>query len=479
MSDNAAPVNVEALNKIKEVVGLNGFVEDVSRMPPYLNAWRNGGTGVSPLVARPATTEQVAGIVAVCNKYKVPLVPQGGNTSLVGGSIPSMKGDEVVISMSRMNKVRELDAVGALVTVEAGVVLQSLRETVAKEGFLFPLSMASQGSAQIGGAISTNAGGVSVLRYGSMRNMVLGLEVVLPDGQIVSGLRKMQKDNTGYNLNNLFIGAEGTLGIVTAATLKLVPECQNSLSAVLAVADIKSAMSVLADIRKDCAEYMSAAEIMSHAALKLVMRHNTSARFPGKDDAPYYLLIELSSSTDAVPLRSIFEAIAENVLAGGKVIDAVIAESLAQGKEFWALREGIPEAIRKEGSGIHFDISLPLAQIADFITKAEPPIKEIAPFAIMAIFGHVGDGTSITICPFQAQDPDALAALKKRIQEIVYGEVLKRQGSISAEHGIGTERRAELLLSKTPLEVELMKKIKRMLDPQNIMNPGKIFEKLS
>lgn len=365
-------------------------------------------------------------------------------------------------------------------TVEAGVVLQSLRETVAKEGFLFPLSMASQGSAQIGGAISTNAGGVSVLRYGSMRNMVLGLEVVLPDGQIVSGLRKMQKDNTGYNLNNLFIGAEGTLGIVTAATLKLVPECQNSLSAVLAVADIESAMSVLADIRKDCAEYMSAAEIMSHAALKLVMRHNTSARFPGKDDAPYYLLIELSSSTDAVPLRSIFEAIAENVLAGGKVIDAVIAESLAQGKEFWALREGIPEAIRKEGSGIHFDISLPLAQIADFITKAEPPIKEIAPFAIMAIFGHVGDGNLHYNMSFSgAQDPDALAALKKRIQEIVYGEVLKRQGSISAEHGIGTERRAELLLSKTPLEVELMKKIKRMLDPQNIMNPGKIFEKLS
>jgi FAD/FMN-containing dehydrogenase len=468
-------VSADVLDQIKNLLGQGGYLDQPTDMQPYLTSWRNGWTGKAPLIALPNSTEQVSALVTFCHKNKIALVPQGGNTGLVGGSIPSDKGDQVVINLSRMNKIREIDAVGSNMTVEAGTILQVLQEAAAKAGMLFPLSMASEGSAEIGGAISTNAGGTAVLRYGNMRDLVMGIEAVLPDGQIFNGLKKLAKDNTGYNLGRYFIGAEGTLGIVTAATLKLFPVLQQKLTAVIAIPDAETALELLKDVRQEVAEYLTAFEIMSHAALQLVTKHIADTRFPGKDDAPYYLLIELAATSNAVPLRDIVEGVAMQAFMGGQILDAVLAENETQAKQFWHLREHISEAIRKQGPGIHFDISLPLNQLADFLHKMEPKVKALAPDVIIAPFGHIGDGNLHYNMCF-ASEPANFAALKEQIKTLVYGEVKARQGSISAEHGIGIERKVELLAYKAPHEIELMKRVKQAFDPENLMNPGKIFD---
>lgn len=477
MSSKRAGIDSDILGQIKNLLGADGFIDDPAQMQPYLTSWRNGWTGQSPLIARSASTAQVADLVSLCHRHRIAIVPQGGNTGLVGGSIASAEGNEIVVNMSRMNKIRDFDKTGATVTAEAGIILQNLQEEAAARGFLFPLSMASQGSAQIGGAVSTNAGGTAVLRYGNMRHLVLGIEAVLADGQIVSGLKELPKDNTGYNLSQYFIGAEGTLGIVTAATLRLFPAIRQNLVSVIAINDADAALELLGDFRKTCAEYLSAFEIMSQATLRLVTKHISGARFPGKDDAPFYLLVELGASSNAVPLREIFEDVVAAAFENGKIVDAVIAGNISQAKQFWNLRESISESIRKEGVGIHFDISLPLARIADFLRQAEPKIKALAPDIIMAPFGHIGDGNiHYNMCFPGSVMPDDFVSLKKRIQDIVYGDVQRLRGSISAEHGIGIERRAELVYSKSPVEIDLMRKIKRAFDPENLMNPRKIFK---
>jgi FAD/FMN-containing dehydrogenase len=477
MSGEQTHQNGEALSQIKNILGAGGFIDDPEVMQPYLVAWRGGWTGKSPLIAMPNATEQVAAIAAICHKHHIPLVPQGGNTGTVGGCIPSKQGNEIVINLARMNKIRDLDTVGAIVTAEAGVILQNLQDAAAKAGLLFPLSLASQGSAQIGGNISTNAGGVAVLRYGNMRNLVLGVEAVLADGQIISGLKKLPKDNTGYSLSQYFIGAEGTLGIVTAATLRLFPALRQRLVAMIAISTADRALELLADFRGEGAEYLNAFEIISHAALERVVKNIPGARFPGKSDAPFYLLVELGASSDIVPLRDIFESVAGAALESGKALDAVIAETLAQAAQFWSLRENISDALRKEGAVIHFDIALPLAQLSDFLRQTEPQVKAVAPDIVLAPFGHIGDGNLHYNMYFPTPPAvDAFASLKKKIQNIVYGEVQKRQGSISAEHGIGIDRRAEMAYSKSPAEIEMMKKIKRALDPENLMNPSKLFQ---
>ena len=463
----------EAAREIKKLLGQGGYLDAASDMQPYLTSWRNGWTGSSPLIAFPSSTQQVADIVSVCAKHQVPVVPQGGNTGLVGGAIPSKQGDQIVINLSRLNKIREIDAVGSTVTIEAGVILQKLQEKAAEEGFLFPLSMASEGSAEVGGAISTNAGGTAVLRYGNMRDLVVGIEAVLPDGRIYQGLKKLPKDNTGYNLGQQFIGAEGTLGIVTAATLRLFPALRQKVTSVLAVADASAALALLADFRRECGEYLTAFEIISHAALKLVVKHISGSRFPGRDDAPYYLLIELGSSSQTAPLREMFETAAAVAIDEGKVLDAVIAENSSQAAQFWHLREHVPEALRKEGSGLHFDISLPLDRIPAFLETMQPKIKAAAPDVLLAPFGHIGDGNlHYNMCFAAAPD----AAAKKKIKTMVYAEVKSLEGSISAEHGIGVERKDELQSFKSSVALDMMKQIKRALDPRNLMNPGKIFD---
>jgi FAD/FMN-containing dehydrogenase len=352
-----------------------------------------------------------------------------------------------------------------------------LQDAAADAGFLFPLSMASEGSMQIGGAIGTNAGGTAVLRYGNTRNLVLGVEVVLPDGAVISNLKKLVKDNTGYNLTQLFIGSEGTLGIITAATMRLFPAQRNVFTAVVAVPSAAAALDLFAAFRHEGAEYLTSFEIMSLAAVRLVMKHIPNARFPGKDGAPYYLLIEFSASSPSVPLATLFENVVMTALNNGQAQDAVLAESAAQTKQFWHVREHIPDALRAQGNRMHFDIAVPLVEIADFLTVTGNLIGNIAPDIVLIPFGHIGDGNlHYNMYATTSRSAEEFAVLKHRIQDVVFGEVDRRQGSISAEHGIGAERKATLMATKPKTELDVMRRIKCALDPDNIMNPGKIFD---
>jgi FAD/FMN-containing dehydrogenase len=463
-----------ALDEIKSALGTGGFIDKPGDMEPYLVSWRSGWKGKTPLIALPNSTAQVSEIVKICSQNHIGIVPQGGNSGLVGGCIPSPDGNQIVIGLARMDKIRAIDKTGSAVSAEAGVILQTLQEAADAAGFLFPLSMSSQGSAQIGGVVSTNAGGTAVLRYGNMRELVLGIEAVLSNGEIFSGLKSLRKDNMGYNLAQYFIGAEGTLGIVTATTLKLFPKPQQSLTAIAAVPDAEAALELLGDVRAECSEYLSAFEIMSQMAIALALKNIPGTRVPCSPSA-YYVLIQLDAASQSAPLRAMFESVAAKALEDGSIGDAVIAENLAQAKQFWHLREHLSEALRKEGPGIHFDIAVPLDEIADFLMQMDGKIKAIAPDIILAPFGHIGDG-NLHYNMYFAHTSESFADIKQRIQDLVYGEVAKRGGSLSAEHGIGIERKAELQRYKTPAEIEFMKKIKRALDPDGIMNPGKIFD---
>lgn len=476
-SANRALRNHEVLDKIKALAGPGGYCDAPDRMQLYLTSWRNKWVGATPLIVLPDSTAQLAEIVKICAAHGLPIVPQGGNTGLVDGGIPSREGHEVLLNLSRMNKIRNLDPVGSNVTVEAGVILQILQQTADEAGFLFPLSMASEGSATIGGTVACNAGGTAVLRYGNMRDLVLGLEVVLADGSIYAGLKRLRKDNAGYNLNHYFIGAEGTLGIITAAVLKLFPKPRQRVTAIAAIPDPATALDLLALFKAECAEHLTAFEIMSQGALALVIKNIPGTRLPCADAAPHYLLIELSSSGTGLPLREIFEQLAGRAMEEGKILDAAIAESGAQVREFWALREGIPPALRQEGRSIHFDISLPLDQIADFLEHAEVKIKAAMPEVTIIPFGHIGDGNMHynMYVPGHLSD-EAYLHCKRTIQDIVYGDVTLRHGSISAEHGIGVERKRELLKHRAAHDFDLMRQIKKALDPNNILNPGRIFD---
>ena len=464
----------QTLTQIKSVLGPGGYIDNPKDMDPYLVAWRGGWRGVSPLIALPNSTAQISEIVKICAREKIAIVPQGGNSGTVGGCIPSMSGDQIVIALSRLNKIRGIDETASVATVEAGVILQTLQEAAANAGFLFPLSMASEGSAQMGGAISTNAGGTAVLRYGNTRQLVLGIEAVLPNGEIFNGLKSLRKDNMGYNLAQYFIGSEGTLGIVTAATLRLFPKPQQTLTAIASVPDAEAALELLGDFNRECGEYLSTFELMSATALQLVIKNIPGSRMPCSPSA-FYVLIELDASSNNAALNTMFESVTVKALQEGGISDAVVAESLQQAKHFWHLRENISEAIRKEGAAIHFDIALPLASIADFLLHTDRRIKAEAPDVVLAPFGHLGDGNLHYNMCF-GRKPDNFDTLKSRIQDIVYDEVVKRAGSLSAEHGIGTDRKAILLRYKSPVEMDLMKKIKRAIDPDGIMNPGKVFD---
>ena len=470
MLDASAPL----LAKLKSVVGETNVLTTDADVAPYVTDWRERYRGRARAVVRPGSTTEVAAIVRCCAADGVPLVPQGGNTSLCGGATPDASGEQIVVTLSRLNRVRAIDADDATMTVEAGVPLASVQDAAAGAGMLFPLSLASEGSCAIGGNLSTNAGGTAVLRYGNARELVLGLEVVLADGAVWDGLRRLRKDNTGYDLKQLFLGSEGTLGIITAAVLKLFPRPRSSATAWVAVADVAAAIALLRALRQALGDRLTGFELVSADCVAL-----TRVQFPAlRDPLPghaWYALLQADDAAAASPLAGAVESALAEAIEAGVAQDAVIAASDAQAAELWALREHIPDAQKREGPNIKHDIGVPIARIPEFLARARQALDAAFPGVRYVVFGHLGDGNlHYNLSAPGGIDAAAFLAQTDHANRIVYDLVAEFGGSFSAEHGIGQMKRDALLRYKAPIEVELMRRIKRALDPAATLNPGKV-----
>lgn len=464
------------VDELRAAIGAAHVLIEDADTAPYLTDWRKRYRGKALAVVRPATTEEVARVVRLCAAARAPMVPQGGNTGLVGGGTPDASGQAVVVCVRRLNRVRAIDIDNDTITVEAGCVLQAVQQAAAERDRLFPLSLAAEGSATIGGNLSTNAGGTAVLRYGNARELTLGLEVVLPDGEIWDGLRGLRKDNTGYDLKQLFIGAEGTLGIVTAAVLKLFPALRSRATAWVAVPDPAAAVRLLGRLRADCGERVSAFEIVGRAALELVLQHIPGARDPLAGAPAWTVLVELSDPAADAPLTAQLEAALTAAFDKGLASDAVLAASAAQAQALWALRENISEAQRVEGISIKHDVAVPLSRIPEFLARAGRALAQRWPDVRVVAFGHIGDGNlHYNLSKPVATDNPGFIALSGEVNRIVHDLVYELGGSISAEHGLGQLKRDEILHYKTALEIELMQRIKHALDPMGLMNPGKVL----
>ena len=461
---------------LKERVGAANVLTEAQEMAPFLTDWRGRYHGSARAIVRPATTAELAAAVTACAEARVPIVPQGGNTGLCGGATPLDDGRAVVMSLTRMRRVRELDVDNDTICVDAGCTLAQVQSAAADAGRLFPLSLASQGSCLIGGNLSTNAGGVQVLRYGNMRELVLGLEVVLPDGRVWNGLRGLRKDNTGYDLKQLFIGAEGTLGIISAAVLKLFPQIRARATAWVAVPDPRAAVRLLGLLRSQCGERVSAFELVGRSALDLVLRHIHGARAPLAAPHDWSVLVELSDPAHDAALGAQLERVLAAACDGGLAIDATVAASEAQADALWALRENISEAQRVEGISIKHDVSVPVSRIPDFLERAGRALRERWPDVRVVAFGHIGDGNlHYNLSKSVAEDNPAFIARTCEVNRIVHDLVFELGGSISAEHGLGQLKRDEILRYKSSVEMELMRTIKHALDPLHLMNPGKLL----
>jgi FAD/FMN-containing dehydrogenase len=469
---------VQATDLIEQLAGLVGrdhVLTSAEAMDGYLNDWRGRYRGAARCVVRPANSAELSAVVRECAKAGVAMVPQGGNTSLCGAATPDADGGSVLINLSRLNRIRAIDPANNTITVEAGCVLAALQEAAAQAGRLFPLSLAAEGSCQIGGNLSTNAGGVQVLRYGNTRELTLGLEVVLPSGEIWDGLRGLRKDNTGYDLKHLFIGAEGTLGIISAAVLKLFPLPQASVTAWLAIASPGIAVHLLGALQAAFGPSLTACELVSDAALGIVLKHIPGSQ-PPLSASPWHLLVELSGSGEEAAMREALESFLEKTLEDGSLADAVLAQSGEQAKRLWALRENIGEAQKIEGLSIKHDVSVPISRIPEFIERADRALLAAFPDIRIVAFGHIGDGNlHYNQSKAAAGENVAFIAAQPQVNRIVYDLVDELGGSISAEHGIGQLKREEILRYKSPLEMEMMRAVKRALDPQGLMNPGKVL----
>lgn len=465
----------ELRRRLLDALGPRGLIEDPEEMLPHLRDQRGRYTGSPPFVVRPADTAEVSRVVRLCAEAGVPIVPQGGNTGLVAGSIPYEAGEEVVLSLGRMNRVRALDAENFTITVEAGCILQRIQEVASEHDRLFPLSLGAEGSCRIGGNLSTNAGGINTLRYGNARDLVLGLEVVLPDGRIWNGLRLLRKDNTGYDLKHLFIGAEGTLGIITAATLKLFPKPRDEVNAIAAVRDPAAALDLLSRLRGATGDQVVAFEYMARFGIDLAIKHVHGVRDPLGERYEHYALMRASAGRADSGLRSIVEETLAGGFEAGLVLDAVIAESEAQVRDLWRIREGIVEGQVHEGGSIKHDVSVPVSRLPEFLERADAAVARTIPGARPCAFGHAGDG-NIHYNVTQPVDMEKQAYLARwyELNEAVHAIVHDLRGSISAEHGIGRLKLEELTHYKDPLELELMRRIKECLDPTGVMNPEKV-----
>lgn len=468
----APPLSPELVAAFRNIVGDKYAVTDAADIAPYLTEERGLFHGRSPLVLRPGSTAEVSAICKLASEHRIALVPQGGNTGLVGGQTPH--NGEVVISLRRLDKIRDIDAASNTMTCEGGVVLQIAQQKAAEVDRLFPLSLGAEGSCTIGGNLSTNAGGTGALAYGVAREMAMGLEVVLADGRILNSLTKLKKDNTGYNLHNLFIGAEGTLGIITAATLKLFPKPRAIETAFVGLKSPADALKLLTLSRSMAAGNLTSFELLSEIAVDFSVRHGIDIRHPLEGKHPWYVLMELSSSGEDA--RGPLEAILAQGLEDGIVDDAVVAANLSQRQAFWKLRDEMSWAQKPEGGSIKHDISVPVAAVPAFIAEADAAVIKLIPGSRPVPFGHLGDGNIHynVSQPIGANAADFLARWHE-VNAVVFAIVMRMGGSISAEHGVGVLKRDELPEVKDKVAIELMRGIKAMLDPHGIMNPGKVL----
>ena len=462
------------LDALHEQLGEAGLLRG-GDLSAYENDWRKRYVGKALAVARPASTPEVAAVMRLCHQHRVAVVPQGGNTGLVGGSTPDDSGRQLVLSLSRMKRVRAIDAANASLTAEAGCVLAEVQAAAANAGLLFPLSLAAEGSCTLGGNLATNAGGTQVLRYGNARELCLGLEVVTATGEVWQGLSGLRKDNTGYDLRDLFIGSEGTLGIITAATMKLYPTPKERLTALAACASMDDAVALLGLARERAGDALTGFEVMNRASLALVARELPQLAQP-LGAAEWTVLLELSDAESAEHARAVFEGLLEAAVEAGWVQDAAIAQNLQQAKAFWHLRESIPLAQAQAGLNIKHDISLPVSAIPGFVAEMDAALSAYLPGIEVIDFGHLGDGNLHynVQAPAGVAPAEFLAAHEAAINDKVYDAVQRRGGSISAEHGIGRLKREELAQRKDATALALMRAIKRALDPLDLLNPGRL-----
>ncbi|WP_131196715.1 FAD-binding oxidoreductase [Lichenihabitans psoromatis] len=464
---------MDALTMLLDDPSLRVPAADLDR---YSTDWSRDLSGTPRAVVRPRTTADVASMVRECAARGLPIVPQGGHTGLVGGATPSKDGSEVVISLERLNAIREIDPVNFSMTVEAGCILENIHAAAAAEDCLFPLQLSAQGSCQIGGNIASNAGGLNVVRYGMTRDLVLGLEVVLPDGRIWNGLRKLRKNNTGYDLKQLFIGSEGTLGIITAASLKLFPKPSQIETAFLAVDSPDQAVALFGRARRDLSDLLSAFELLPRRGVELALEVMPGLRDPLSGPSPYYVLMEVAAS-GLVHLKGLVETFLEGAVESALLSDGTLAANGAQAAEFWRIREGIIEAQARRGRHLRTDVSVPISSLTTFLDAAHADLLRAEPDVLPLAYGHLGDGNiHFNVVPPSGLSEADKTALLHRCEVVIFGLVDRLGGSISAEHGIGRVKRAAFQERSAPLDLDLLRRIKAVIDPNRLMNPGRMFD---
>jgi FAD/FMN-containing dehydrogenase len=470
------PPSNATLTELKTIVGDGSWLDAPQDIQPYLVDFRKLYKGATPLVLLPRSVEEVSRLMAVCCRDEVAVVPHGGNTSYCGGATPDESGSQIVMSLQRLNRVRHVDAANYSMTIEVGVTLAGAQTAARQADRLFPLSLGSEGTAQIGGNLSTNAGGTAVLRYGMMRDLVLGLEVVLADGRVLHALKSLRKDNTGYDVKSLFIGAEGTLGIITAASLKLFPLPADTATALVGIDTPQHALDLLARLRNAAGDQVTTFELMPRVAVELTVKHVTGVANPLEFGTAWYLLIELTSPNPKQQLTALLTAELGEAAATGTIVDAMLANSIAQGQSMWKLRESVPEGQRRHGASIKHDVSVPVSAIPTLIETGTALAQRIAPEGFVVSYGHAGDGNlhfNMSINP--DADLAAFTARTHALEHAMFDLVESLGGSISAEHGIGRLKAQEFAQRADPVELAVMHDLKRVLDPKGILNPGKVL----
>jgi FAD/FMN-containing dehydrogenase len=470
------PLEPGTLEGLKAAVGSGGWADAAADIEPYLNDFRRLYRGATPLVLMPRDTAEVAAILRICDRDEAAVVPHGGNTGYCGAATPDETGTQIVVSMRRLNRIRALDAANYSMIVEAGSTLAEAQAAARAADRLFPLSLGSEGSAQIGGNLSTNAGGTAVLRYGMMRDLVLGLEVVLADGRILAGLNSLRKDNTGYDLKSLFIGAEGTLGIITAASLKLFPLPGDTATALIGTDSPAHALQLLMQLRAAAGDQITSFELMPVRAVELTVRHIPGVADPLDQGAPWYVLVELSGAGAHQDLAAQLAAQLATAAAAQIIVDAYIATSLAQARAMWKLRDSVPEAQRHHGASLKHDISVPISALPELIERGAELVRRLAPEGELVGYGHAGDGNlHFNVGQRTGADVKAFLARQVPLQQAIFDLVESLGGSFSAEHGIGRLKAGEFARRTDPVELAVMRAVKHALDPKGIMNPGKVL----